>query len=357
MDSSQKPASTQGSNSDHPVFEDFQKFISQLKETSGQPLADLTLDRFCHFSCDQTQISMTLRPPFGEGHMELLQLPSGFSIGRSDYFLKRQMQSHYSYLSDQMGFGLMLTGYFGLAVPELGLDDQVRPGEIWVRKGQAETVCATQFSGKRMCGVSLDLSPRMLEVWREEAPQKLKKTLSASASAPDCFCYGVMTPSMRTLAMQMLNCPTTSLCSRLEYESLGLNLLALLLSPEGQDAGMTAIEKRHARQRRLINQAVEILHEEWCNPPTIHELATRVGLNECYLKSGFREVTGSTIGAYVRGLRMEQAKHLLVTQGYTVLQAALEVGFANQSHFSSAFSEYFGFRPSQITRQNSPSFS
>jgi len=357
MNPDQKSDGNQGRATDHPVFEDFQQFISQLKESSGQNTADLTVDNVCHFSCERKQLCMSLNQPFGKGHMELLQLPSGLSIGRSDYFLNHQLQSHYNYLSDQLGFGLMLSGSFGLAVPELNLSEEVKPGDIWLRKGQAEDVCATQFSGKRVCGVSLDISPQMLEVWREEAPQKLKKTLSRGTSTPDCFLYGVATPGIRKLAMKLLACPTTALCSRLEYESLGLSLLALLLNPDEKDLGLTAAEKRHARQKCLINRAIDILHEEWRDPPTIHELAGRVGMNECYLKSGFKEVTGLTLGSYVRGLRMEQARLLLATKGYTIHQAALEVGFSNQSHFSSAFSKHFGYRPSQITGKKALSFS
>ncbi|WP_028305307.1 helix-turn-helix transcriptional regulator [Oceanospirillum maris] len=357
MSLGQKYFDPQEGLADHPVFDDFQHFINQLQEMPGQCSADLTADDICHFSSDRKQLSMSLKQPFGKGRMELLQLPSGFSIGRSDYFLNYPLQSHYRYLSDQLGFGLMLSGSFGLAVPELHLSDQVEAGEIWVRKGQAEDICATQFSGKRVCGVSLDLSAQMLEVWREEAPCRLKKSLGRHSTAPDCFRYGVVTADIRKLAMKMLACPTTDLCSRLEYESLGLSLLALLLNPDEKGSGMTATEKRHARQKHLISQVIEILHEEWFDPPTIHGLATRVGMNECYLKSGFKEVTGLTIGRYVRGLRMEQARLLLATQGYTVHQAALEVGFSNQSHFSSAFSEHFGYRPSQISRQVMVSFS
>lgn len=289
--------------------------------------------------------------------MELMQFPSGLSIGRSDYFLNYQVQNHYNYLSDQLGFGLLLDGFFGLSVPELNLSDQVESGDIWVRKGQAKDVCATQFSGKRVCGVSVDISSQMLEVWREEAPRELRRSLNIGSAAPDCFRYGVVTPGIRKLATKMHACSTATLCSRLEYESLGLSLLALLLNPEEKGSGMTVTEKRHARQQRLINQAIEILHEEWREPPTIHGLATRVGMNECYLKSGFKEVTGLTIGSYVRSLRMEQAKQLLSTKGFTIQQATLEVGFSNQSHFSFAFSEYFGYRPSEITRQKSGSFS
>ncbi|MEY6434020.1 AraC family transcriptional regulator, partial [Thioalkalicoccus limnaeus] len=85
-------------------------------------------------------------------------------------------------------------------------------------------------------------------------------------------------------------------------------------------------------------------------PPTIAELGRRVGLNECYLKAGFREHFGGTIGAYARERRLERARDLIEREGHGVQEAALAVGFSNLGWFSATFRAHFGCLPSHLAR-------
>lgn len=99
---------------------------------------------------------------------------------------------------------------------------------------------------------------------------------------------------------------------------------------------------------RAAGQSVDGLADrcEWSNPPTIAGLARRVGLNECYLKAGFRRRTGQPIGENVRNLRMELALELIESGRASILQTALAVGYPNPSHFSAAFKRHHGRLPS-----------
>ncbi len=47
------------------------------------------------------------------------------------------------------------------------------------------------------------------------------------------------------------------------------------------------------------------------NPPSLIELARQVGINECTLKRGFRQIFGNTMFGYLHDYRMEQARQLL----------------------------------------------
>ncbi len=74
--------------------------------------------------------------------------------------------------------------------------------------------------------------------------------------------------------------------------------------------------------------------------------ARRVGVNECYLKKGFREQMGMSIGSYIRQLRMTKALEMIETGRYSVLDTALFVGYSNPGHFSAAFKKFNGHLPS-----------
>jgi len=58
--------------------------------------------------------------------------------------------------------------------------------------------------------------------------------------------------------------------------------------------------------------------------------------------------------AYIKSIRLQKAKELLETKDITVGEAAFKTGFQTQSHFTKAFTEAFGFRPSTIRRRNQP---
>ena len=55
---------------------------------------------------------------------------------------------------------------------------------------------------------------------------------------------------------------------------------------------------------------------------------------------------------YIKSIRLQKAKELLETTDITVGDAAFRTGFQTQSHFTKAFMESFGFRPSAIKRKN-----
>ena len=69
---------------------------------------------------------------------------------------------------------------------------------------------------------------------------------------------------------------------------------------------------------RRIHDAKAIILDQWQAPPTIKELALRVGLNEYRLKAGFKEVYGNTVYGYVMDTRLNHARRMLGNGSMTV---------------------------------------
>ncbi|GGD93906.1 response regulator transcription factor [Paenibacillus nasutitermitis] len=95
------------------------------------------------------------------------------------------------------------------------------------------------------------------------------------------------------------------------------------------------------------NRVIAYIREHYAEKITMTILAEQVHLNENYLSQLFKKDTGMTLTRFLIGLRMEQAKKLLTTLGYKVNEAAAEVGYASEAHFSTAFKTHFGVSPSQ----------
>lgn len=101
---------------------------------------------------------------------------------------------------------------------------------------------------------------------------------------------------------------------------------------------------------RAVDRARSILESRMDDPPDLGALATQVGMSLSKLKQVFPQICGMPPYGYLRQVRMERAMHLLSREGRSVTEAALEVGYANLSHFSKTFAEHFGIKPSQAKR-------
>lgn len=103
-----------------------------------------------------------------------------------------------------------------------------------------------------------------------------------------------------------------------------------------------------ASEMNALRKARDIIHDCVSDPPSIPELSRKVMLNEYKLKSGFRELYGKTIYAYIRELRMRNARELLENRDLSIGQIASEVGYVNTSHFARAFRKTYGINPSDL---------
>ena len=78
----------------------------------------------------------------------------------------------------------------------------------------------------------------------------------------------------------------------------------------------------------------------------VEALADEVGLSRVQLHRRMKEMTGITVGEFIRNLRLQQAARLLEQGDTTVAQVTYAVGFANPTHFTAAFKKHFGTTPS-----------
>ena len=75
------------------------------------------------------------------------------------------------------------------------------------------------------------------------------------------------------------------------------------------------------------------------------EIAASVFLAPTYLSKIFRESSGMTIREYINFCRVEEAKRLIVSTGYSMSDIAMEVGFDNIPYFFTVFKKRTGMTP------------
>jgi AraC family transcriptional regulator, transcriptional activator of the genes for pyochelin and ferripyochelin receptors len=163
---------------------------------------------------------------------------------------------------------------------------------------------------------------------------------------------GKITPNMRQIIQQLLNCPYQGLMRQIFLESKALELLMLQFNLWLQN-------NSQSRQLNLKNDDLDRLHyaknllaKNLHDPPSLIDLSRMVGINDYKLKIGFRQVFGTTPFSYLRDLRLEKAQQLLQEREIQVEAVAKLVGYKSRSKFSVAFTKKFGINPKSFQLQN-----
>ena len=124
-----------------------------------------------------------------------------------------------------------------------------------------------------------------------------------------------------------------------------LEVVSLYFSDKESENTLSCPFLNDVNTLKKIKQAKEILLQNLTKPPTIAELARQVNIVEYQLKSGFKELYGNTIASYVLAKKLEQARKLFDHQHMQVNEVAYDLGYANPSHFITAFKKKFGVTP------------
>ncbi|HVW86231.1 MAG TPA: AraC family transcriptional regulator [Bryobacteraceae bacterium] len=95
-----------------------------------------------------------------------------------------------------------------------------------------------------------------------------------------------------------------------------------------------------------VERAREYLHTRGAEPVTLRMLSDVADLSPWHLLRSFRARVGMTPHAYHMQIRVERGRCLLAS-GLSIAEAALQSGFADQSHFTRQFKKFTGVTPGQ----------
>lgn len=99
-----------------------------------------------------------------------------------------------------------------------------------------------------------------------------------------------------------------------------------------------------------IEIAKTFLFDNLQKPPSLERLAKLANISTTTLKTGFKAQYNETVYGLLRKERLRKAK-LLLTDGKSVTETAVAVGYANPSQFSKAFKAQWGITPSEYKNQ------
>jgi len=89
---------------------------------------------------------------------------------------------------------------------------------------------------------------------------------------------------------------------------------------------------------------------------TIKNFATEMGMSHRTLYTKIKIISGQTLNAFIRSIRLRRAAMLMLTENMNIAQASVEVGFEDPKYFRQQFVKLFGITPSEYIKKYKKSF-
>ncbi len=89
---------------------------------------------------------------------------------------------------------------------------------------------------------------------------------------------------------------------------------------------------------------------------TIRTFALEMGMSHRTLYTKIKIISGQTLNAFIRSLRIRRAAMLMLTEEMNIAQASAEVGFEDPKYFRQQFVKLFGMTPSEYIKKYKTSF-
>ncbi|ACL66729.1 transcriptional regulator, AraC family [Anaeromyxobacter dehalogenans 2CP-1] len=197
-----------------------------------------------------------------------------------------------------------------------------------------------EASPKRPClGLTLKLDLRLLA---ELVPQ-VHLAAREERSAAKGMALGAVTPPLLDAFMRLTD---------LLDEPDAIDVLAPLVRRELHYRLLTSDQAGRLRQiasvgsqSHAIARAIEWLKVNYAAPLRIAELAARVHMSPSSLHQHFRQLTAMSPLQYQKWLRLNEARRVMLNEGFDAAGAAFKVGYESPSQFSREYARLFGAPP------------
>ena len=107
------------------------------------------------------------------------------------------------------------------------------------------------------------------------------------------------------------------------------------------------------RSATRIQQSMHFIQANFRSPLTVNDLASQASMSASHFAHSFRQVSGVSPMRYLRNVRLDEARALLVAKRFRSSEVAAQVGFESGAHFNREFRRRFDASPTEYVRRMS----
>ncbi len=242
-----------------------------------------------------------------------------------------------------------------------------RREQFTTRRGECELLLAGHANGNAIYGsdepvvmVNIMLCPMLLKSFFDtpfDHPDNVD--ILGLWTNRDLFFYrkNAIPGCIHSILKQLMHSSCRRPAEKLFVQSKVMELVAFQLDQLDTSGRSTDTRRATPSESVMVARAKSILKTNMQSPPSLNRLARLLGTNETKLKKSFATNCGTTVYGYLRKCRMQRASELLKNSALTMSEIGAEVGYSERTHFSRAFSRYYGISPSQYRSRTLPTVS
>ncbi|WP_145019725.1 AraC family transcriptional regulator [Paenibacillus sp. Y412MC10] len=106
-------------------------------------------------------------------------------------------------------------------------------------------------------------------------------------------------------------------------------------------------------QAHAIAKAIQLIHRDYSKPLRVEELAKEVNMAASSFHKHFKQVTALSPLQYQKRIRLQEARHLMISEKIGAADAAFQVGYESPSQFSREYARLYGLPPKSDLKQAS----
>ena len=126
-------------------------------------------------------------------------------------------------------------------------------------------------------------------------------------------------------------------------------LVFRLLRSDAAAAVRSAVDRDQDTEKMAV--AMRFLRENIERPITVADAARHVAMSASHFAHRFRAVARVSPMRYLKSLRLNQARSLLVANGLRISEVAARSGYESASHFTRDFKSFFGASPTEYAKK------
>jgi AraC-like DNA-binding protein len=172
---------------------------------------------------------------------------------------------------------------------------------------------------------------------------EMDEPLSPLREIPRAVTTRPLSDQLRGSVLRLLECLKCPLDSRMLGQQMVREILYRVLREE-QDGALRALANRNEHFHRIARVLKEV-HADSAKSFKVESMSKRAGMSVAAFHYNFKLVTGSSPLQYLKRIRLDRAKRLMLHDGYNASTAAKAVGYESASQFSREFKRQFGVTP------------
>ena len=304
------------------------------------------------YSSDSAHAEMRVPDVIGSGLYRKSVLGSGLVLSYVDMRFSRDIEMlgdrHAS--GDKCGLMFCLHGGMHWQTWVGEHEHQMEAGENFLLTSEGSSGTSNFAEGDRVASLGVSLNESDFAVILRQAG--IKQPLQALLPRGGKMRGAKSSLGIKRILSDIVGCRFSGCLRGMYLESKVMELFAVYFDEVLLERGGGRAPGLSGEHVERLRRGKRILDSDIANAPTLAGLARLIGLNEYRLKTGFKELFGMPVHAYVIDKRLEMARLLLEQEKMRVTEAAQLVGYSELGQFAGKFRRKFGVSPSELAKNN-----